>query len=118
MSDARGSVHHSKIHKVKSNKMQQCIKIFIIPYLYEAQHVSGDKPPIIKSLKLHWQPMVFLYVEGCWTCGWWSLSGTVLCLTSSTNHTWHQKFPGPYFIFHCNFDWVVQLATFQTFYLS
>jgi len=22
--------------------MQQCIKIFIIPYLYEAQHVSGD----------------------------------------------------------------------------
>jgi hypothetical protein len=33
--------------------MQLCIKIFIIPYLYEAQHVSGDTPPIIKSLKLH-----------------------------------------------------------------
>jgi len=27
---------------------------FIIPYLYEAQHVSGDTPPIIRSLKLHW----------------------------------------------------------------
>jgi hypothetical protein len=27
------------IHKEKSNKMQKCIKIFIIPYLYEAQHV-------------------------------------------------------------------------------
>jgi len=26
---------------------------FIIPYLYEAQIVSGDKPPIIRSLKLH-----------------------------------------------------------------
>jgi hypothetical protein len=26
---------------------------FIIPYLYEAQHVSGDTPPIIISLKLH-----------------------------------------------------------------
>ena len=26
---------------------------FIIPYLYEAQHVSGDTPPIIRSLKLH-----------------------------------------------------------------
>jgi len=39
--------------------MQQCIKIFIIPYLYEAQHVSGDTPPIIRSLKLHWQPLVF-----------------------------------------------------------
>ena len=32
---------------------------FIIPYLYEAPHVSGDTPPIIRSLKLHWQPLVF-----------------------------------------------------------
>jgi len=32
---------------------------FIIPYLYETQHVSGDIPPIIRSLKLHWQPLVF-----------------------------------------------------------
>jgi hypothetical protein len=31
---------------------------FIIPYLYEAQHVSGDTPPIIRSLKLHQQPLV------------------------------------------------------------
>jgi len=57
--DVRGSVHHSTIHKEKSKKMQQYIKIFIIPYLYEAQHVSGDKPPIIRSLKLYWQPLVF-----------------------------------------------------------
>jgi len=34
-------------------------KNFIIPYLYEAQHVSGGTPPIIRSLKLHWQPLVF-----------------------------------------------------------
>jgi len=27
---------------------------FIIPYLYEAQHVSGNTSPIIRSLKLHW----------------------------------------------------------------
>jgi len=40
------------IRKEKSYKMQQCIKIFIIPYLYEAQHVSGNTPPI-RSLKLH-----------------------------------------------------------------
>jgi hypothetical protein len=33
---------------------------FIIPYLYEAQHVLGDTPPIVRSLKLHWQPLVFL----------------------------------------------------------
>ena len=32
---------------------------FIIPYLYEAQHVSGDTSPIIRSLKLHWQSLVF-----------------------------------------------------------
>jgi hypothetical protein len=30
---------------------------FIIPYLYEAQHVLGDSLPIIRSLKLHWQPL-------------------------------------------------------------
>jgi hypothetical protein len=31
---------------------------FIIPCLNEAQHVSGDTPPIIRSLKLHKQPLV------------------------------------------------------------
>jgi hypothetical protein len=30
---------------------------FVIPYLYEAQHVSDDIPPIIRSLKLHWQSL-------------------------------------------------------------
>ena len=28
----------------------------------------------------------FSYVEGCWTCSWWTLSGTQ-CLTTSTNYT-------------------------------
>jgi hypothetical protein len=32
---------------------------FIIPFLYEAQHVSEDTPPIIRSLKVHWHPLVF-----------------------------------------------------------
>jgi hypothetical protein len=32
---------------------------FIVPYLYETEHVSGDSPPIIRNLKLHWQPLVF-----------------------------------------------------------
>jgi hypothetical protein len=35
-------------------------KIFI-PFLYEAQHVSGDTPPITRGLKLHWQPLVFVH---------------------------------------------------------
>jgi len=42
---------------------------FIIPYLYEAQHVSGYTPPIIRSLKLHWQPLVFHTWKICaWQC--------------------------------------------------
>jgi len=52
---------------------------FIIPYLYEVQHVSGDTSPIIRSLKLHWQPLVFHKWKVFWTCSWWTLSGTV-CL--------------------------------------
>ena len=32
---------------------------FIVSYLYEAQHVSGDTPPIIRSLYLHWHSLVF-----------------------------------------------------------
>jgi len=40
------------------NKMQQCIKILLFLILNEGQHVSGDTPPIIRSLKLHKQPLV------------------------------------------------------------
>ena len=55
--DIRGSVHHSIIHK----KIQQNATVyqkFFISYLYEAQHASGHTPPIIRSLKLHWKPLV------------------------------------------------------------
>jgi hypothetical protein len=74
------------IHKEKSDKMQQCIKMFIIPYLYEAQHVSGDTLPIIRSLKLHWQPLVFHKWKVVWTCSIWTLAGAA-CLPTSTNYT-------------------------------
>jgi hypothetical protein len=50
---------------------------FIIPYLYEAQYISGDTPPIIRSLKLHWQPLVF---HAC----------QVLCPATSTKYTYKQ----------------------------
>ena len=46
------------IHKENPTRCNT-VSNFIIPYLYEAQHVSGDTPPIIRSLKLHWQPLVF-----------------------------------------------------------
>jgi len=41
---------------------------FIILYLYEDQHVSGDTPPIIRNLKLHWQRPTTFHVwrtRGC-----------------------------------------------------
>jgi hypothetical protein len=53
---------------------------FIISYLYEAQHVSGDTPSIIRSPKLHWQFPVFHMWKVVWMCSWWTLSGTV-CAT-------------------------------------
>ena len=37
--------------------MQQCLQIFLFLILNEAQHVSGDTPPIIRSLKLQKQPL-------------------------------------------------------------
>ena len=35
------------------------VATFYHSYFYESQHVSGDTPPIIRGLKLHWQPLVF-----------------------------------------------------------
>jgi hypothetical protein len=39
--------------------MQEFIKTLFFHILNEAQHVSGGTPPIISSLKLHKQPLVF-----------------------------------------------------------
>ena len=60
------SVHHSTIHKEKSNKMQQCIKILLF-HIYMKLNTFWVTPPIIRSLKLHWQPLVFhtWKVVGC-----------------------------------------------------
>jgi len=45
-------VHHSTIHTENPTRCKSVSK-FIISYLYGAQHVSGDTPPIIRSLKVH-----------------------------------------------------------------
>jgi len=34
------------------------IKIFLFLILNDAQHVSDDTPPVIRSLKLHKQPLI------------------------------------------------------------
>jgi hypothetical protein len=48
LDDFRESVHHSIIHVEDVTVYQN-----LISYLYEAEHVSGDTLPIIRSLKLH-----------------------------------------------------------------
>ena len=79
-------------HFIKKNPTRcNNVSNFIIPYLCEAQHVSGDTPPIIRSLKLHCQPLVFHTWKVVCTCSWWKLSGTILCLTTSTNYTYKQS---------------------------
>jgi hypothetical protein len=77
------SVIKQFIKKIKRDT--KMYKNFIIAYLYETQYVSGDTPPIIRSLKMHWQPLVFHTWKVVWTCSWWTLSGTGL--TTSTSYT-------------------------------
>jgi len=50
--------NYNNSYSEKPNKMQQCIKIILFLILNEAQHVLGYTPPIIRSLKLHKQPLV------------------------------------------------------------
>jgi len=52
--DVRGSVHHSTIHKEK-RKIQQDETMnqnFIIPYLYEAEHVSAVSDVLLRLVHL------------------------------------------------------------------
>ena len=66
------------IVKVIQKNPTRCTSVstFIIPYLYDAQHVSGDTPPIIRSPKTVLAASgLHNAVEGCWTCGCWTLSG-------------------------------------------
>jgi len=86
--DVRGSVHHSRVLTEKSNKMQQCITfslLFLI--LNEAQHVSDDTPPIIRSLKLHKQPLV-LHA--------WKVVGRAVSTLSDNVQQLHVRQPSTY----------------------
>jgi hypothetical protein len=56
--DAYIIVQFIKKNPTRCNNVSNFLN-FIIPYLYETQHISGETPPIIRSLKLHWQPLIF-----------------------------------------------------------
>jgi len=75
-----------------TKKIQQDATAYqnFVSYLYEAQHVSGVIPPIIRSLKLHWQPLV-LYtwrVDGRVIAGRWQLPATThVCKARGCNYS-------------------------------
>jgi hypothetical protein len=65
--------------------MQQFINILLFhTYLklnmFRAKHRRHQEPKTTLAAS------GLSYVEGCWTCSWWTLSGTV-CPTKSTNYT-------------------------------
>jgi len=63
--DVRGSVHHSTIHTEKSNKMQQCIKIYYSIFIWSST-CFGRHTAHHQELKTALAACGFAYVEGCW----------------------------------------------------
>jgi len=95
LSSSQGTQHTSCSHKVKriqnisvfikkrSNKMQQCIKILLFHIYMKLDMFRATHRPSSGAQKTALAASGVSYVKGCWTCRWWTLSGT-LCLTTST----------------------------------
>jgi hypothetical protein len=64
-------MHHSKIHKEKSDKMQQCIKIVLF-HTYMKLNMFRVTTAYYQEPKTTLATYGFSYVKGCWT-----LSGKV-----------------------------------------
>jgi hypothetical protein len=56
--------------------MQQCIKILLF-HIYMKLNMFRAKRAHHQEPKTALAASGVSYVEGCWTCGWWTLSGTV-----------------------------------------
>jgi hypothetical protein len=59
------------------SKMQQCIKIFIIPYFKRSSTCFGRHTAHHQEPKTAQAASGFAYVEGYRTCSCWTLSGSV-----------------------------------------
>jgi len=70
----------------KWNKMQQCIKIFNLIFIWTStcfgRHTAHHQEP-----KTALSASGFAYVEGCWTCSCWTLSASSN-YTSNNTHIW------------------------------
>ena len=93
--------HHSQSHILYLTFVDKCI---IVQFIKKKQTTCNNVSKFYYSIFIrsstcfgrhtthHQEPKTalaasgFSYVEGCWTCSWWTLSGTV-CLTTSTNYT-------------------------------
>jgi len=70
--DIRGSVHCSRILTVKNLTIYNSVSnVLLFLILNEAQNVSGEPPPMIRSLNLHTQPL-FLHK---WKIVWCAVVG-------------------------------------------
>ena len=87
------------IHIEKSNKMQQCNRFYFILLFrfiwistYFGRHTAHHQEP-----KTALAASGFSYVKGCWTCSWWTLSGTVCAwqrpptTRPTTFHVWKTR---------------------------
>ena len=59
----------------KSKKMLQCINILLFYIYMKLNMFRATHRPSSGAYTCTGSPF-FSYVEGCWTCSWWKLSGT------------------------------------------
>ena len=73
------------VHKENPTRCNNISKFYYSIFIWTStcfgQHTAHHQEP-----KTALAASDFSYMEGCWTCGWWTLSGT-LCLTTSTDYT-------------------------------
>ena len=81
----RASQYNS--YSERPNKVQQCIKMFIIPYFKWSSTCFGLHTAHHQEPKIAHAASGFAYVEGCRTCSCWTLSGSVRYLTTSDSCT-------------------------------
>ena len=70
-------MHYSTIHKEKFNKVQQRIKLSYYFIFIWSSTCFGRNTAHHGETKTALAASGFSYVEGWWTCSWWTLSGTV-----------------------------------------